>query len=173
MRPNLSLREAKIEDAPCLAALGVQTWLHTYATDGIRPTIARYVHEYLTPDAFRSQIGRQDAVTIVAEIDGHLVGYAMLALGRPCPVLDASSYLDKLFVQEPFLGQGVGFSLLERCRTEAKSRGDESGLWLAVNSRNQRARTFYLRQGFVDIGRTHFDLYGEQHENRILHAPAA
>jgi GNAT superfamily N-acetyltransferase len=173
MRPNSSLREAKTEDAPCLAALGVQTLLHTYARDGIRPTIARYVHEYLTPDAFRSQIGRRDAVTIVAEIDEHLVGYAILELGRRCPVLEASAYLDKLFVQEPFLGQGVGFSLLQRSRTEARNRGDESGIWLGVNSRNQRARAFYLRQGFVDVGCTQFDLYGEKHENRILHAPAA
>ena len=32
---------------------------------------------------------------------------------------------------------------------------------------------FYTREGFMDIGVTNFDLYGEQHENRILHSTDA
>ncbi len=173
MSPNRSLRRATSEDAACLAALAIQSWLHTYAIDGIRPAIARYVHEQLTPDAFRSQINRADASTTVAEIDNHLVGYAVLEFARPSPVHElASAHLDKLYVQEHFLGQGIGFSLLQSARAEARHRGDESGIWLTVNSLNERARAFYSRQGFSDIGQTHFDLYGERHENRILHAPA-
>jgi diamine N-acetyltransferase len=174
MRPNLSLRGARSEDASCLAALGAQSWLHTYATDGIRHSIARYVHEHLTPEAFRSQISRDDAATIVAEVDDHLVGYAVLELAKPCPIRKlASSHLDKLYVQEHFLGRGIGFSLLQAVRAESGNRGDRSGVWLTVNSLNNRARAFYSRQGFVDIGHTYFDLYGESHENRILHAPVA
>jgi diamine N-acetyltransferase len=174
MRPNLSLRAARLEDAACLAALAAQSWLHTYATEGIRPTIARYVHEYLTPDAFRLQVSRTDAVTTVAEIDEHLVGYAVLELASPCPIFKlASAHLDKLYVQEHFLGQGIGFTLLQSAKAEAGRRGDEAGIWLTVNSLNGRARAFYSRQGFSDIGHTHFDLYGEKHENRILHAPVA
>ena len=174
LRPNLLLRGARAEDSSCLAALGAQSWLHTYATEGIRPSIARYVHEHLTPDAFLTQIRRTDAATIVAEVDDHLVGYAIVELAKPCPVRrSASAHLDKLYVQEPFLGRGIGFGLLQGARAEAGSRGDNSGIWLTVNSMNNRARTFYSRQGFIDIGHTYFDLYGENHENRILHAPAA
>jgi GNAT superfamily N-acetyltransferase len=174
MRPNLGLRRARPEDAACLAALAVQSWLHTYAKDGIRPTIARYVHEHLTRDALLSQITRTDAVTLLAETNDHLVGYAVLELKNQCPVLpSATARLDKLYVQAHFLGQGVGFELLQGVRGEARRLRDQSGLWLTVNSQNDRACVFYARQGFVDIGHTYFDLYGEQHENRILHAPAA
>lgn len=173
MRPDLLLREASPEDAQCLSVLAIQTWLHTYATEGIRPVIARYVQEYLTPDALLSQISRRDAVTLVAEIDRHLVGYAVLELGRRCPVFEAGAHLDKLFVQEHFLGQGIGFQLLRCAMEKARLRGDASGLWLTVNSLNQRARDFYSRQGFRDLGHTQFDLYGEKHDNRILHTPFA
>jgi GNAT superfamily N-acetyltransferase len=172
MRPELVIREAVSDDAACLAAVAAQSWLHTYATQGIRPTIARYVQEYLTPEAFRVTIQRSDAVTFVAELDGHHVGYSVLDLNTPCPDREsANAHLDKLYVQEHFLGRGIGFQLLRSARSEARRRSEGSGMWLTVNSLNARARAFYARQGFEDIGVTHFDLYGEMHENRILYSP--
>jgi diamine N-acetyltransferase len=174
MLPNIALRVAEPEDAARLAALAVQTWLHTYATGGIRQSIARYVHEHLTVDAFISQVARSDATTLVANADDHLVGYAAVEYAKPCPVRESvTTHLDKLFVQEPFIGAGVGYALLNAATAEARRRGAVSGYWLTVNSGNERARAFYRRQGLQDIGVTHFDLYGERHENRILYAPSS
>jgi GNAT superfamily N-acetyltransferase len=172
MRPDLTMRSGTPADGECLSALGSQTWLHTYATDGIRSTIARFVQEHLSPAAFRLQLERSDAFTLVAVVNGHLVGYAIVEIGKPCLVRStALTHLDKLFVQEHFLGTGIGHALLEEVKMEARRRAGSSALWLTVNSGNERAQVFYARHGFVDIGSTKFDLYGEQHENRILHAP--
>jgi GNAT superfamily N-acetyltransferase len=171
MRSDLTMRLGSLADGDCLAALGSQTWLHTYATQGIRPTIARFVQEHLSPAAFRAQLERSDAFTLVAVVDGHLVGYAIVEVGVPCLARSSAlTHLDKLFVQEHFLGTGIGHALLREVRAESRRRAGSSALWLTVNSRNLRAQAFYARQGFMDIGVTNFDLYGEQHENRILHA---
>jgi diamine N-acetyltransferase len=170
MRTDLAVRFGAPADAACLAALGSQVWLHTYARSGIRPTIARYIHEHLSPAAFRHQLERSDAFTLVAEVEGHLVGYALSELGKACFARSpASTHLDKLYVQEYFVGTGIGRALLTEVRAEASRRTGSSALWLTVNSQNQDARAFYARQGFIAIGATNFDLYGEQHENRILH----
>jgi len=171
MRPDRVIRLATDADANCLAALVTQVWLHTYATQGIRSNIAQYVQEQLTPEMFRRQVAQPNTFVLVAEIGGHLVGYAAAAIGVPCIApSDATTHLEKLYVQEYFLGQGVGYELLTACQAEAKRRAGDSALWLTVNSENERARAFYERQGFEDIGVTYFDLYGEKHENRILHA---
>ncbi len=170
VRIELAVRIGALADAACLAALGSQVWLHTYARSGIRPAIARYIHEHLSPDAFRFQLERSDAFTLVAEVDGHLVGYAIGELGKACVVRSAAfTHLDKLYVQEYFVGMGIGRALLTEVRAEASRRAGSSALWLTVNSQNDHAWAFYARQGFTDIGGTNFDLYGEQHENRILH----
>ncbi|HEY6618479.1 MAG TPA: GNAT family N-acetyltransferase [Steroidobacteraceae bacterium] len=170
MRTDLAVRSGTLPDAACLAALGSQVWLHTYARSGIRPTIARYIHEHLSPSALQLQLERSDAFTLVAEVDGHLVGYAIIEFGKACVARSpAATHLDKLYVQEYFVGTGIGPALLAEVRAEASRRVASSALWLTVNSQNQRARNFYARQGFTDIGDTIFDLYGEQHENRILH----
>jgi diamine N-acetyltransferase len=170
-RPDVTIRSGAPADAACLAALGAQVWLHTYARSGIRPAIARYVQEHLSPAAFRYQLDRCDAFTLVAEVDEHLVAYAMNELGRPCLAPSpASTHLDKLYVQEHFVGTGIGSALLAAVRAEALRRAGSPALWVTVNSQNQQAQAFYTRRGFKDIGLTNFDLYGEQHENRILHA---
>jgi GNAT superfamily N-acetyltransferase len=174
MRTDLAVRVGTLSDAACLAALGSQVWLHTYARSGIRPAIARYVHEHLSTAAFQLQLDRSDAFTLVAGVDGHLVGYAIIEFGKACLARSAAStHLDKLYVQEYFVGTGIGHALLSEVRAEASRRTGSSALWLTVNSQNQQARTFYARQGFKDIGDTIFNLYGEQHENRILHLPDA
>jgi hypothetical protein len=38
-----TLRNAVVSDAESLSALGIQVWLHTYATQGVRANIAKYV----------------------------------------------------------------------------------------------------------------------------------
>ena len=171
MNTDLAVRSGVLADAGSLAALGSQVWLHTYAKSGIRPTIARYVQEHFSPAAFRDQLERSDAFTLVAQVDGHLVGYAITELGKTCIAgSPASAQLGQLYVQEYFVGTGIGRALLAQARAEAARRAGSSALWLTVNSHNQRARAFYAKQGFTDIGVTNFDLYGELHENRILHA---
>jgi GNAT superfamily N-acetyltransferase len=170
MRTDVAVRSAALADAACLAALGSQVWLHTYAKSGIRPAIARYVHENLSPAAFRHQLERSDAIALVAEVDGSLVGSALVEFDKPCVARSpASTHLDKLYVQEYFIGTGIGRALLTQVRAQASHRAASSALWLTVNSQNLQARAFYTRQGFTDIGCTNFDLYGELHENRILH----
>lgn len=174
MRPDFATRLGTPSDAACLAALGSQVWLHTYATQGIRPTIANYVHEHLSPAAFRRHLERSDAFTLIAEVDGHLVGFAIGEVGKPCIAPSpASTHLDKLYVQEHFMGLGIGYGLLLKARTEAARCTGTPGLWLTVNSKNELARNFYTRQGFTEIGVSQFELYGERHDNRILHAPDA
>jgi len=119
---------------------------------------------------FRLQLERPDTFTLMAEVNGHLVGYALGELGKACLARSpALTHLDKLYVQEYFIGTGIGHALLAQARAQASRHAGSTALWLTVNSQNAQARSFYARQGFTDIGGTNFDLYGELHENRILH----
>ena len=169
MRPDLLIRRGARGDASCLSALSTQVWLHTYATEGIRPAIAQYVEEHLSPNAFALQLERLEFLFLVAEVDGNLVGYASGKAGAPCPVRSAvTACLDKLYVSEHFHGVGIGRGLLSRLRAELVPLVGNDALWVAVNSGNLKAQRFYERQGLRDIGTTYFDLYGEKHENRVL-----
>jgi len=168
----LITRPANAADAPALAALSIQVWLATYATEGVNDLLARYVLDQFTPAAFIAWTNDADTALIVAEADAHLVGYARLRFGaRQALVPSASTELCTLYVQEPFTRSGVGSALLDKARATVRDRTGNDALWLTVNVQNQRACRFYEKHGFARKGTTWFALGEGRHENHVLGRP--
>lgn len=163
------LRPAQPGDARNLAALSIQVWLHTYATEGIRDALSTFVLAEFTEARLRQRILDPRRRLFVAEEAGHLVGYAELDLEAPREdVPGTRAELTTLYVQEHFGGRGIGSRLLEACAQEARQRCGRSGLWLSVYHRNERAMAFYRKQGFTERGSFHFEFGGERHLNLVL-----
>jgi ribosomal protein S18 acetylase RimI-like enzyme len=169
--PNRSfkLREAASEDELCLSVLAMQVFLDTYATQGIRPEIAREVLSSYSRQAFAHALADLRTRIVVAEHNGHMIGFAQVTLGgshHQAPP-GAQSELLRLYFQEPFTGQKVGSSLLAAAETVASAAG-ASVLWLTPWVHNHRALAFYASRGYEDHGLTYFTFEGESHENRVL-----
>ena len=163
------LRNAKPEDALCLSVLAMQVFLDTYATEGIRPPIAREVLASYSQSAFASAIESNDGSISVAEVKSNMVGFAQLTFGAQhelAPV-GVQAELLRLYVQEPFTGAKVGTKLLAQAEHIASEHG-ATVLWLTPWVHNHRARAFYARRHYIDYGLTHFTFEGESHENRVL-----
>ncbi|WP_199873456.1 GNAT family N-acetyltransferase [Ideonella sp. A 288] len=167
------LRAATSADARCLAVLAQQVFLDTYATQGVRPPIADEALSAFAPDTLAALIGRTGTELIVAERDGHLLGFAQVSLGVAQAMVPgglpatAQAELDRLYVQERFTGQHLGTRLLAEAERRAAARGARV-LWLTPWVHNARALAFYRRRGYVDHGATVFRLGDESHENRVL-----
>ena len=172
IRPTLRL--ATPDDALCLGVLGLQVFLDTYATGGIRPTLAREVLAQFSTDAMRQLIARPNGWLCVAECDGHLVGFAQMGLGVPQQRVQAghAAELERLYVQEPFTRQGIGSALIRRCEDDADAAGADA-LWLSPWVHNARALAFYAQHGYQDLGATWYAFEAERHENRVLVKPLA
>jgi len=130
MRPACSIRSWPGKRSP----LGpTQVFLDTYATQGIRPAIAREARELLSEEAFAGHLVDSRSAILLAEIAGHQVGFAQLAHGRSHPLLPDTSAaeLNRLYVQRPFLGRGIGKGLLARAETLARAEG-AGHLWLTA-----------------------------------------
>jgi diamine N-acetyltransferase len=163
---EISIRDAKEDDAANLAALSIQVWLHTYATDGIRPAISELVLEQFTPEHFTRVLALAKYRVLVAIYRDHLIGYALIDRDSRCeldPTL--STELVTLYVQEHFIGQNVGSMLLANCQSAI---GGEKSIWLSVFVRNERAIKFYRKHGFIHVGEMPFEFGGESHMNDVL-----
>ena len=151
---NITIRTAKYEDAGSIAALGQCVWIDTYATEGVTEALSKYVISHFAPDRIRDLLAAKKV--LVAEMDGHLVGYAVLSIG-----ID-STEIDNLYVLPKFQHRGVGKKII------AHISMDHSHLWLSCWERNRSAIGFYASMGFVEDGESFFDLDGELYRNVIL-----
>jgi len=165
MRPGVHIRPGHPADAPRLAVLAAQVWLHTYCTDGISDEVARYVLAEFTPGKFAQALNEPGKHITVAERGDSLVGFAVVKRGAACPAEGVASTveLQTLYVQAHFLGHGVGKALIAAAEEVA-----QSALWLTVNAKNDRAIAFYARQGYEKVGTTYFVLGEGRHENHVL-----
>ena len=167
-----TLRPATADDALCLGVLAMQVFLDTYATEGIRPHIAREALDGYAPAVYQRLLQTPGIFILVAEQQGHLLGFAQVTMGTAHTLVDhpAPAELDRLYVQEPFTGRRLGQALLHAAEDEAARRG-AGLLWLTPWVHNHRARHFYAREGYADVGLTWFEFEGERHENRLLTRP--
>lgn len=171
---DLKLRAATPEDELCLSVLAMQVFLDTYATQGIRPELAREVLASYSRAAFTEAINHHRTRVVVAEHEGHMVGFAQVTLGAGHKLAPAGTQAEllRLYVQEPFTGLRVGTQLLVQAETLTASAGADV-LWLTPWVHNRRALAFYSRRGYKDYGLTYFTFEGESHENRVLAKPVA
>lgn len=166
---SIELRQAVPEDSLCLSVLAMQVFLDTYATEGIRPALAREALSSYSQATFNEATADSRARIVVAEHKGHMVGFAHVTLSA-CHELAPSGFqaeLLRLYVQEPFTGVKVGTKLLAEAENLAVSAG-ATVIWLTPWVHNHRALGFYLRRGYGDFGLTYFTFEGESHENRVL-----
>jgi diamine N-acetyltransferase len=166
---GLQLRDAAPGDALCLSVLAMQVFLDTYATQGIRPAIAREVLAAYSQDVFSAAIADRGSRLLVAEHAGHLVGFAQVTLAASHALAPAGAQAEllRLYVQEPFTGTGVGTRLLAGAEAVAAAAG-AAVLWLTPWVHNHRALAFYARRGYRDHGLTPFIFEAESHDNRLL-----
>ena len=106
------IREASIDDSMNLAALSIQVWLHTYATQGIRKEISKYAMQQFTAQYFESIFLNPSHQILVFIKEHHLVGYIMVNIESIWQDKSNGYEIDKLYVQEHFQGKGIGRNLI-------------------------------------------------------------
>jgi diamine N-acetyltransferase len=169
-RAGITYRMAVPQDALCLSVLATQVFLDTYATRGIRPAVAREVRQHLSEQAFAGFLAGPRGAILVAELADHLLGFAQLTHGQTHALLPPeapAAELNRLYVQRPFLGKGLGKELLARSEALAREEGADL-LWLTAWTGNASALRFYESQGYRDVGASLYTFEGDSYETRVL-----
>lgn len=167
---EVTYRPAAGSDALSLSVLATQVFLDTYATQGVRPAVAREVRQYLSEEAFSALLADPRHGILVAEIADHLVGFAQITHDQShafLPPDTRAAELNRLYVQRPFLGKGIGKDLLARAESLAAAEGAEA-LWLFAWTGNAHALRFYEARGYQDIGASVYTFEGDTYETRVF-----
>ncbi len=166
---QIVIRRATVQDCLCLAALGMQVFLDTYATEGIRNAIAQEALDSFSQDNMSKIITQSHSFIVVAEVNDHLVGFAQVTMSSDHDLIsyENSAELQRLYVQEKFTGRGVGYKLLQEAEKRAHF-GGASLLWATVWIGNHRALAFYPRLGYEHLGSASYTFQNETHQNQLF-----
>lgn len=117
------------------------------AARGARPDEHEHQHRYL------AYLDRNDAVALVAEVSGCVVGFVNMEFRMRLHFRSEQAWIPDLVVAPGYRGAGIGAALL----AEAERLAWERGCWgMALDSAHWRidAHRFYTTQGWADTGRS-------------------
>ena len=169
---GIMIRTGVATDATALADLAARTFRETFAADNRPEDMALHIaHAYGTSQQQRELVD-PDVTTLLVEVDGQLAGYAQLRSGvaPACVIGEAPVELWRFYIAQPWHGRGVAQALMRRVASEAYRRGGRT-LWLGVWERNERAKSFYHRNGFMDVGSHMFMVGTDAQTDRVLVRP--
>jgi ribosomal protein S18 acetylase RimI-like enzyme len=150
LHPLVTLRLARLADAPGIAAVHVAAWRATYR--GIFPDD---VLDGLSLDEFRERHAARltnpapaDARIWVAEAPGGIVGFSIGGSARDADLAPATGEVYAIYLQPDALGRGIGRDLFTKSLTTLREQGKRAVVvWVA--EANARARRFYEKAGLA------------------------
>ena len=163
---SIIYRTAVLADAPAIDGIFRESFRDTFAHLYAPQDLAAFLVQF-TPRAWADEITDLRYAFRLAEHDGEAIGY--VKLGPPSlPVQPRGRAIElrQLYVLSSHLGAGIGAELMDWAIDEARRR-DAEELFLTVYTDNHRARRFYARYGFEEVGPYVF-MVGEHADQDII-----
>ena len=165
---QVNIRIANVGDAEVLADLARRTFHDTFAATNDPADMALYLSRAYGRDQQTRELSDRDITTLLVEDDGQAIAYAQLRTGHVPQCVSGPKPIElwRFYVHREWHGRGLAKSLMDRVKAEASARGAQT-LWLGVWERNDRARAFYVKHGFADVGE-HIFLFGNDPQTDLV-----
>jgi diamine N-acetyltransferase len=165
---EIRVRRAGADDSELLAELGAHTFHAAYAENTRPESLAAFIESAFGASHQAAELSEPGVVFFIAEVRGMAVGYVKLQAGVSVPGISAVNPMElgRIYTSPEWYGRGIGTRLMQTCIDEARQNGHDV-LWLGVWEHNPRARVFYRKWGFVEVGAHRFFL-GDEPQTDIL-----
>jgi len=164
----VNIRPAVVNDAEVLAELARRTFHDTFASTNDPTDMALYLSRAYGIEQQTRELGDRDITTLIVEAEGDAIAYAQLRSGHVPDCVTGAQPIElwRFYVSRDWHGRGIARPLMDRVRTTALERGAKT-LWLGVWERNARARAFYVKCGFAEVGE-HIFLFGTDPQTDLV-----
>ena len=169
---GLIIRNAVHNDVAGLVEMAAEAFRDTYREIVDPQDMEDYVTTALTADYFLPHVDDPSSGLLLAIAGARLVGYALVTRSAAPVCVNRYSPVElaRIYLRREVIGKGYGAALMRAVQAEAR-RLRADGIWLGVYDRNLRARAFYQRWGFIDVGIQQFMLGDKIYADPIMCAP--
>jgi diamine N-acetyltransferase len=164
----IAYRPAAPTDAAELRLVATQAYVETFEGLYREGDLDTFLPAAFGPTGLQAHLSDPRYTVRVATANDAIAGFAKLG-----PVVFPGAWpptaieLHQLYVLAPHLGAGIGPALMDWAIAEARAQGGTE-LLLSVYVDNHRAKRFYARYGFVEIGRYDFAVGSVIDEDRLM-----
>lgn len=163
------IRACTPDDLPALQAIAYETYDQTFRAMNTAETMAAYLAEAFNAEKLLAELSNPGSAFYFLEIDDHIVGY--LKLNEAAAQTDLRDpdglEIERVYIRQPYQGQGYGRELLEFALGIARARGKQYA-WLGVWEKNSAAIAFYQKLGFRQAGVHAFRMGDELQSDYIM-----
>ena len=169
----MSISRAVPADAHRVSALAIETFPLACPPGTTQENIDQFCTAKLSPESFEAYLADPRIRIWFAGYGDELLGYVMSVSGEPDDPVIAEAVsarptveISKIYVRANAHGSGVAQQLMSVAVENARAEGAQS-VWLGVNQQNERANSFYDRNGFLVVGARRFQV-GESLEEDFV-----
>ena len=161
-------------DGPALAAMARRCFVETFGHRYAAHDLAAFLDAAYGPDGLPAELEDPQVDFRIALAGTEIIAYAKVSLlkapaSAPRP---GALELRQIYVLGPWQGKGVAEALMAWALERARSRRAPE-IYLTVFDHNQRAKRFYTRHGFSDVGGCLFRCGTSVEDDRIWRRPMA
>lgn len=165
---TVTLHKANREDLKDLQCICRTTFMESFGEQNTPEDMEKYLREKFNEEQLLLELDNPDSVFYLATLNGDVVGYLKLNTGKAQTELKDKDGLEieRIYVLNNFIGKGIGKQLFNLTLAIARQKNSHF-IWLGVWEKNERALTFYLKNGFVEFDK-HLFVLGDDHQTDIL-----
>ena len=145
----LKIKVATIADAQQISAISKQTFYEAFNAQNTKGDMALFLAANFNIQDTQQEIADKANAFYLAYTNNQLCGYAKVIDKDNNDELPNTKTLriSRIYVQNRFIGQGIGKALMEQCLNFAIELG-KNIIWLGVWENNLTAISFYQKWGF-------------------------
>jgi ribosomal protein S18 acetylase RimI-like enzyme len=160
-------RDAAAADLPAVDAIFRQSFVATFGHLYKPQDLAAFLDQF-TPQAWAEELATPGMAFRIAEDEAGAFGFCKIGpVTLPVEPGPATIELRQLYLLERGHGTGAAQALFDWAAETAQAQG-AARMVLSVYVDNHRARRFYERQGFAEIGRYEFRVGDHIDDDRIM-----
>jgi diamine N-acetyltransferase len=161
----ISIVKAKAEDFRLLADIGKVSFRESHGKSALPADIDSYVNAKYNRDIFKQELNEPQNIYYTIYYNKQPAGYSKIILNSQHSniQLESVTKLERLYLLKEFYNLKIGLELFD-FNIELSKQNNQTGMWLFVWKENQRAISFYKKNGFEIIGSYDFKLT-ETHSN--------
>ncbi|QDZ08452.1 GNAT family N-acetyltransferase [Sphingomonas panacisoli] len=164
----IDYRDAKPADGPELAQVARRCFTETFGNLYRQEDLATFLDAAFGTTGLPSHVSDPAYTVRVATDDGAIIGFCKVGpVVFPGEWPETTIELHQLYVLGPWQGEGIAPVLMDWALGTARNR-DAKDVILSVYIDNHRARRFYERYGFVEIGKYTFMVGDQPDDDRLM-----